>query len=363
MKIMTILGTRPEIIRLSRIISKLDRLTNHILVHTGQNFDTKLNDIFFEELDLRKPDIKLDIKSNSIGEQLGKLFEQIEKIILSNQPDRILILGDTNSGLSAIIAERLGIPVYHLEAGNRCNDLKVPEEVNRKIIDSISSVAIPYTPGSRENLILEGIEKKRIFESGNPINEVLQFYKLKIDQSEILTKLNLNVKSYFLLTAHRSENVDVQSRLIQIIDSLEKISEKYNLPIICSIHPRTRDMLKKYNIQPKNPHIRFLEPFGFFDFVQLEKNALLVLTDSGTVQEECCIFHVPTVTIRDTTERPETLECGSNIISKLESEKILNCVKIMLDSETNWVLPKGYPDINVSDRITKIILGGDLNVQ
>jgi UDP-N-acetylglucosamine 2-epimerase (non-hydrolysing) len=249
------------------------------------------------------------------------------------------------------------IPVYHMEAGNRCYDLKVPEEKNRKIIDSISSFAIPYTTNSRENLLKEGIEKSRIYTSGNPIYEVLMEYKDKIDGSSILHKLNLKPQEYFLMTAHRAENVDIKERLQTIFDGLELVANEYNMPIICSIHPRTKQRLKDFNIQTKNKNIRLMEPFGFFDFVKLEKNAKLVLTDSGTVQEECCIFRIPTVTIRDTTERPETVACGSNIISGVYRDNILDCTKIMLAGDTQWDFPDGYIDKRVSEKIVKYVNG------
>ncbi|MHA1491516.1 MAG: non-hydrolyzing UDP-N-acetylglucosamine 2-epimerase [Promethearchaeota archaeon] len=357
MRIITVLGTRPEIIRLSLIIKKLDKINDHVLIHTGQNFDSKLSDIFFKELELRPPDYYLGAKSDSFGEQISIILREIEKLFKKLRPDKVLILGDTNSGLAAIIAERMMIPVYHMEAGNRCYDLKVPEEKNRKIIDSISTFAIPYTPNSRENLIKEGIPKKRIFESGNPIYEVLMAYMDKIEESNILSEQNLKPMEYFLVTAHREENVDLKGRLEHIIKGLELIAEEYNLPIICSIHPRTKNKLKQFNIKIQNENIKLMEPFGFFDFVKLEKNAKLVLTDSGTVQEECCIFKIPTVTMRDTTERPETIECGSNIISGLKSNNILNCTKIMLSINTNWVCPKGYIDKNVSNKIIKFLNG------
>jgi len=361
MKIITVLGTRPEIIRLALIIKKLDRLNDHILVHTGQNYDRKLNEIFFEDLRVRLPDYFLGAKASSFGEQVSIIIREIEKIFIDLKPDRVLILGDTNSGLAAIVAERMMIPVFHMEAGNRCYDLKVPEEKNRKIIDSISTIAIPYTPNSRENLLKEGIPKHRIFVSGNPIYEVLMAYMDKIEESNILSELNVKEKEYFLVTAHRAENVDVKERLEMIINGLELIAKEYNLPIICSVHPRTKAKLEKFNIQIQNENIKLLEPFSFFDFVKLEKNAKLVLTDSGTVQEECCIFNVPAVTIRDTTERPETVECKSNIVSGLIPENIANCTRVMLSEDTDWEYPTGYIDKNVSDKIVKY-LNGNLDV-
>ncbi len=357
MRIITVLGTRPEIIRLSLIIKKLDELFDHILIHTGQNYDPKLNDIFFKDLGVRAPDYYLGAEATSFGEQVSIIFKEVEKLLIKLKPDKVLILGDTNSGLAAVIAERMMIPVYHMEAGNRCYDLKVPEEKNRKIIDSISTIAIPYTPNSRENLLKEGIPKNRIFVSGNPIYEVLQFNMNKIENSKVLQQLNIKEGEYFLVTAHRAENVDVKERLENIIKGLELIAKSYNLPIICSIHPHTRKKIEEFNIKVNNDKIRFMEPLGFFDFTKLEKNAKLVLTDSGTVQEECCIFNIPTVTMRDTTERPETVECGSNIISGLSSQNILNCTNLMLKVGNDWDYPVGYLDDNVSDKIIKYLQG------
>jgi UDP-N-acetylglucosamine 2-epimerase (non-hydrolysing) len=362
MRIITILGTRPEIIRLSKIIPKLDKNCEHILVHTGQNYDRKLFEIFFEELELRKPDYFLNCKANSFGEQISIILKEIESLFIKLKPDKVLILGDTNSGLSAIIAERMMIPVYHMEAGNRCYDLKVPEEKNRKIIDSISTVALPYTPNSRENLLIEGLPKERVIVTGNPIYEVLTFYEKKISSSKILETLSLVSKQFFLVTIHRAENVDVKERITQIFEGLELIANEYQLPIIFSTHPRTKNKLEIFQINIKNSKIKLMEPFGFFDFVWLEKNAKMVLTDSGTVQEECCIFHVPTVTIRDTTERPETVECGSNIISGINSSKILECTKVMLEGNRNWDFPIGYIDDNVSVKVTKIVCRCENNV-
>ncbi|MDD5065519.1 MAG: UDP-N-acetylglucosamine 2-epimerase (non-hydrolyzing) [bacterium] len=357
MKVMTILGTRPEIIRLSLIIKKLDKAVKHVLVHTGQNYEKKLNGIFFKDLDLRAPDHYLGARADSFGSQAAIIIQKIEKLFLDLKPDRVLVLGDTNSGLSSIVAERMMIPVYHMEAGNRCYDLKVPEEKNRRIIDSISSFALPYTPGSRENLIREGLPKQRIFISGNPIFEVLTHYQDRIDASSILDRMGLEEKKYFLVTAHRSENVDTRPMLQKILRGLELVLKKYGLPVVVSVHPRTRHKLEKFKLAPKNKKMVLSGPFGFFDFVKLEKNALCVLTDSGTVQEECCIFHVPAVTMRDTTERPETVECGSNIVSGLEPDNIVQCTGIMLSGGRAWDYPEGYRDENVSDKIVKYITG------
>ncbi|MCM3774131.1 UDP-N-acetylglucosamine 2-epimerase (non-hydrolyzing) [Priestia aryabhattai] len=359
MKVMTILGTRPEIIRLSLIIKKLDDYAEqHILVHTGQNFTSSLSEVFFQELKIRKPDYVLLNQQHTLGEQLSKIYEGLEKIILTEKPDKILVLGDTNSGLSAILAERMGIPVVHMEAGNRCFDLEVPEEKNRRVIDAISSFNLPYTPQSKENLINEGVPRDRIIVSGNPIYEVLAHYKVEIEQSEILRKLMLEKDDYFLVTAHRAENVDHENRLAEIIKGVNMIAEVYQKRVICSIHPRTRSRIERSSTIDIHPLVEFYEPFGFFNFIKLEKNAYCVLTDSGTVQEECCLFYVPTVTIRKTTERPETIECGSNMLSGIDASQIVNCVKVMVNQQKNWSYPEGYDHKNVSDKVIKVILGG-----
>lgn len=356
---MTILGTRPEIIRLSLIINKLDaHAEQHILVHTGQNFTASLSDIFFQQLKVRNPDYVLLDRQQSLGEQLSTMYKSLEAIFLKEKPDKVLVLGDTNSGLSAILAERMGIPVIHMEAGNRCFDLEVPEEKNRRIIDAISSFNLPYTPQSKENLIHEGIPRNRIIVSGNPIYEVLEHYKSEIEQSDILGKLTLEKGDYFLVTAHRAENVDHEDRLLEIVKGINMVAEAYKKRVICSIHPRTKSRIKNIPTLEVHPLVEFHEPFSFFDFVKLEKNAVCVLTDSGTVQEECCLFHVPTVTIRKTTERPETIECGSNMLSGIDANQIVNCVHVMVNQPKTWSYPDGYDHTNVSDKVIKILLGG-----
>lgn len=356
MKVMTILGTRPEIIRLSLIIKKLDKNCDHILVHTGQNYSSNLNDIFFHELDIRSPDYYLQVPADSFGMQVGELLQLIEKIILSEKPDKILILGDTNSGLSAIVAERLGIPVFHMEAGNRCFDLKVPEEKNRKIIDAVSTFALPYTAGSRENLLNDGKSKNNIFISGNPIFEVLRYYDENIEKSNILRNLNLEKGGYILATIHRAENVDVKERLEIILNAIDSVQKEFNCKIIFSVHPRTKSKIDEFGLININKNIIYSEPFGFFNFIMLEKNAAFVLTDSGTVQEECCIFQTPTITIRDSTERPETVECGSNVVSGVNYEKILMCSRLMANANIFWSYPDGYIDNNVSSKVVNFLL-------
>lgn len=354
---MTILGTRPEIIRLSRIIEKLDSHCTHILVHTGQNFDKNLSDIFFEDLKVRKPDYFLSVKGTTAGEQIAQILTETEKVMEKEQPDKVLILGDTNSSLSAIIAKRLRIPVVHMEAGNRCYDDRVPEEVNRRIIDHSSDLLLPYTERSRANLIREGISPERILVTGNPILEVISHYEDQINCSDILKHLKIKKQKYVLVTLHRAENVDLEHRLREFIRAFTTISRQYGVPVICSLHPRTRDKIRQFNIDVDPDAIRFNEPFGFFDFIRLERDALCVLSDSGTVQEECCIFHVPNVTIRDVTERPETLECGSNILSGADHETILKCVQIVMFQSPTWAVPPEYLKQDVSSTIINNVLG------
>ncbi|OLE55881.1 MAG: UDP-N-acetylglucosamine 2-epimerase [Acidobacteria bacterium 13_1_20CM_3_53_8] len=357
MKVMTILGTRPEIIRLSLIIEKLDRLCDHVLVHTGQNYDANLNDIFFEEMNVRKPDHYLGVRGETFGEQIGKIITASEQVLRDEKPDKLLLLGDTNSSLSAIVAKRMGIPVYHMEAGNRCYDDRVPEEVNRRIIDHSSDVLMPYTERSRANLLREGIAGQRIFVTGNPIFEVIEHYKTAVEQSDILRRLGIEAGKFFLVTMHREENVDVEDRLRSLFNSLDALQREYKLPVVCSLHPRTRNRMQKFNTGTQNEQIRFSEPFGFFDFIALERNAFCVLSDSGTVQEECCIFRVANVTVRDVTERPETIECGSNILSGIEPETVLRCVRTVLDQKRDWRVPPEYMVENVSDIVVRLVLG------
>ena len=362
MRVMTILGTRPEIIRLSVMMKKLDRLAGrHVIVHTGQNFTHTLSDIFFEEMQLRQPDYVINHKQQSLGGQLASMFEHVEIILEKERPDKVLLLGDTNSALSAIIAERIGIPVVHMEAGNRCFDLAVPEEKNRRVIDAISSINMPYTEQSKQNLIREGIPSQRIVVTGNPIYEVLLHYQAQINASPILEQLQLQPQQYFIVTAHRAENVDDPEHLIQIVQSLNTIAETQQLRLIFSIHPRTRSKLTQHRIK-LHPLVESYEPFGFFDFVRLEQHARCAITDSGTVQEECCIFQVPTVTIRNSTERPETVDCGSNVVSGLQADNIVDAVSIMTALPTGWSCPDGYVTKDVSDKVVKFLLGGNIHV-
>ena len=356
MKILTVLGTRPEIIRLSRIIAKLDAVCDHVLVHTGQNYDPNLNDIFFQQLGVRSPDIYLDARGG-FGGQVGIILSRIEEIMLDEKPDKFLVLGDTNSALAAIVAKRLGIPVYHMEAGNRCYDDRVPEEVNRRIIDHSSDVLMPYTERSRQNLLREGIQGQRVYVTGNPILEVIQYYHDQIHASAALSNLELEPQKYFLVTIHRAENVDVEERLRQLTLALDQLQRKYSIPIVVSTHPHTQARMESFGVDNRNPNLRFLQPFGFFDFIWLEQQAACILSDSGTVQEECAIFKVPNVTLRDVTERPETIECGSNILTGAKLESISRCVDLVLSRKGQWYVPSEYLVENVSDTVVKILHG------
>ena len=357
MKLMTVLGTRPEIIRLSRVIEKLDKSCDHVLVHTGQNFDPTLSDIFFKELKVRKPDYYLGIKGETFGRQIGQMLEKVDAVMAKEKPDRLLILGDTNSGLSAVLAKRRGIPVFHMEAGNRCYDDRVPEEVNRRVIDHASDILMPYTERSRQNLLKEGIDGQRIFVTGNPILEVINHYEPEIAKSQIHKKLGLKKGKYFLVTLHRAENVDLEPRLKSLLGALDAVQKDYELPVILSLHPHTRQKISQFLIKLTNPDIRFIDPPGFFSFISLERNAFCVLSDSGTVQEECCIFKVPNVTLRDVTERPETIECGSNILSGAAQTTVLRCTKTVLSSSPNWKPPHEYLETGVANKVGNIILG------
>ena len=357
MKVMTIFGTRPEIIRLSLVMRLLDQHCDHTTVHTGQNYHESLSDIFIRDLEVRSPDIHLGIRSNSFGQQAGQILEKADAVLTEHKPDKVLILGDTNSALSAIAAARKGIPVFHMEAGNRCNDNRVPEEVNRRIVDHSSAVLLPYTNRSKENLVAEGIERDRIYVTGNPIKEVLDHFSSKIDASQALRTFGVKQFDYFLVTLHRAENVDIEERLKKVFEALSNLSAKFEKDVLISVHPRTGEKLRAFGIEPGNTRIRLLEPLGFFDFVKLEKNSLAVLTDSGTVQEECSIFRIPNVTIRDVTERPETLESGSNILSGAEPEAIMRAVDLAVSQTSEWTPPVEYLVPNVSQIVTKIVLG------
>jgi UDP-N-acetylglucosamine 2-epimerase (non-hydrolysing) len=354
---MTLFGTRPEIIRLSRVIPRLDEVSEQVLVHTGQNHDPNLSDIFFDDLRLRKPDIHLGVEGKGFADQAAQILARSGDALEREKPDRLLILGDTNSGLAAIVAARMGIPVMHMEAGNRCYDDRVPEEVNRRIIDHSSTILLPYTRRSMENLVREGIERQRIFITGNPIFEVLAAYEPEIAASGALDRLAVAERDFFLVTLHRAENVDDPTRLRSFLSGLARVAETFEKTMVISLHPRTADKLAAFNLDPASKRVRIMKPMGFFDFVKLERSAACVLSDSGTVQEECCIFRVPNVTLRDVTERPETIECGSNILTGSDPDTIVHAVSLAMQGTPSWTPPVEYTMPNVADTVARIVVG------
>ncbi len=354
-KVITLVGTRPEIIRLSRVIPVLDESCEHLLVHTGQNYDDRLSGMFFRDLRIRQPDRVMGVRGTGFADQIGQILVGSEELFNAEKPDTLLILGDTNSGLAAFVAKRMGIRVAHMEAGNRCYDDRVPEEVNRRVIDHSSTVLMPYTHRSAGNLVREGIERRRIYVTGNPIKEVLDHYAPEVDSADPFAALGVEPGRYFLVTAHRAETVDDPARLASLVKALNEAIDKFGMPIVASLHPRTADKMRQFGIDAGR--IGFVPPLGLFDFVRLEKEAFCVLSDSGTVQEECCIFGVPTVTMRDVTERPETIECGSNVLAGVEAERILPAIDLAVRSAGTWTPPPEYLAGNVSDVVARIVLG------
>jgi UDP-N-acetylglucosamine 2-epimerase (non-hydrolysing) len=358
MKVLTVVGTRPELIRLSIVFERLaDAGIEHHLVHTGQNHDARLSDIFFEELALPAPDTYLGVRTARVGEQIGEIIARSEAALLDFAPDALLILGDTNSGLSAVAAARNEIPIFHMEAGNRCFDWRVPEEKNRKLIDHISDWLLPYTPRSREYLLAEGLAPSKILTSGNPITDILERFRPKWEESEVLDQLDLDERGYVLVTAHRQETVDFPERLRVICTGLGLVADETGLPVVWSVHPRTRGKLEEAGIELHSA-IQLHEPFGFLDFVRLESSAGIVISDSGTVQEECSLMHVPTVTCRDTTERPETVECGSNVLcGTSDAQRMLDCVRVALSFPPEWESPyEGPAHRGVAEKVVKFML-------
>ncbi len=352
-KLVTILGTRPEVIKLSQVILKCDKFFDHIIIHTGQNYDFELNQIFFDDLKIRKPDYFLDIKSSNLGDSIGNIISKSYSILKKINPDALLILGDTNSCLSAISAKRLKIPIFHMEAGNRCFDQNVPEEINRKIVDHISDINIPYTENAKKYLLSEGIRKDFIFKSGSPMKEILNFYEKDINNSKILTKLKLSEKDYIVVSIHREENVDNKKNFESIIDALNEVQTKYNKRIIFSTHPRTRKKIE--NLTKKiNSKIKFIKPLGFFDYILLQKKSFITLSDSGTLAEESSILKFPSVSIRTSTERPEAVDSGSFVIGSLDNNNILNSIDLVLNLDFHTE-PEDYDLINCSDKVIKII--------
>lgn len=360
LKVMTILGTRPEIIRLSRVMALLDRHVQHIIVHTGQNYDYELNEVFFNDLEIRKPDYFLQVDTSSLGTVLGDTLIKIEQVLREERPDAVLILGDTNSSVAGIMAKRLKIPIFHMEAGNRCFDFNVPEEINRRIIDHIADFNLVYTEHARRHLLSEGLPHRRIYLTGSPMYEVLTYYRDRIDGSGILDELNLRDQGYFVVSVHREENVDNPANLEKILTVLNRLAERYDVPVIVSTHPRTRKRLESLRSMEMNPRIRFLKPFGFFDYVHLEMHALCTISDSGTISEESAVLSFPAVTIREAIERPEALDAGSIILTGLDVDTVLDAVGLVMAEDRERLekeIPAEYRTPDTSWRVLKLILG------
>jgi UDP-N-acetylglucosamine 2-epimerase (non-hydrolysing) len=360
LKVATILGTRPEIIRLSRVMAALDHDTQHVIVHTGQNYDYELNQIFFDDMEIRKPDFFLGVDTSSLGAVLGGILVESEKVLRSEQPDAVLILGDTNSAIAAIMARRLKIPVFHMEAGNRCFDFNVPEETNRRIVDHISDFNLVYTEHARRHLLSEGIPHRRIYLTGSPMCEVLNHYAHKIDASEILTQLKLESQKYILVSMHREENVDYAEALTDLLTGLEMLAEKFGMPIIVSTHPRTQKRLDSLGYENKTGLIQFLKPFGFSDYNRLQKDAFCVVSDSGTISEESSMLEFPAVTIRNALERPEAMDAGCITITGTNPDRIVDCVSAVTRQFASGApveCPTDYQIKNTSQRVVRLILG------
>lgn len=359
LKVMTIVGTRPEIIRLSRVLTKLDQYCDHIICHTGQNYDYELNQVFFDDLSLRKPDHFLEAAGGTAGETIGKVIMNVDKVLAQEKPDAVLILGDTNSCLAAIPAKRHKIPVFHMEAGNRCFDQRVPEEINRKIVDHTADVNLVYSSIAREYLLAEGLPADRIIKTGSPMYEVIHHYLEQIESSDILSRLSLKPEQYFLVSAHREENVDPVDKLAMLAESLNDIAAQYNMPVIVSTHPRTRNRIEAQNIR-FHKNVQLMKPMGFHDYNHLQKYAKAVLSDSGTISEESSILNFPALNIRDAHERPEAFEEAAVMMTGLDSRRIMQALQIL---ETQ---PRGdvrlirevqdYSMPNVSDKVVRIII-------
>ena len=359
LKITTILGTRPEIIRLSCVIESLDALSDiveHRIVHTGQNYDYELNQVFFDELNVRCPDEFLGINTSSLGSAIAGIIEKTEQSLIAHRPHAILILGDTNSALAAIIAKRMGVIVYHMEAGNRCFDNNVPEEMNRRIVDHISDFNLAYTEHGRRHLLSEGFPQRRIFVTGSPMHEVLNRYENEINNSEVLSQLNLQTGKYLVVSMHRQENVDNEHHLTQLLDACDLLAREFSLPIIVSTHPRTRKRIDAAGLVPKED-VRLMSPFGFFDYVHLQKNSFCTVSDSGTISEESSILGFPAVTIRNAIERPEALDAGGIVMAGLKPEDIYRCVRLVtLPAQAPMSsLPSGYEHSDCSRRVVRQI--------
>lgn len=356
LKVATVVGTRPEIIRLAECIKQCDIYFEHTLIHTGQNYDYELNEIFFEDLELRKPDVFLNVAGSHLGETLGNVIAKSYDVFSQIKPDALLVLGDTNSVLCTIAAKRLKIPIFHMEAGNRCFDQNVPEEINRKISDHISDINLTYTENSRRYLLSEGFRKDHVFVTGSPLLEVLEKYKSKIEASDIVQKLSLEKNKYIVVSAHREENIDIKNHFEILVNSLNKVAEVYKMPIIFSTHPRTKKRIEASGLT-FHPLINNIAPLGFFDYVKLQKNSFIVLSDSGTISEESAMLNFPAVSIRTSTERPEAVDWGTIVLGGISEESMLNSIEIArgLYHHQNIELPFEYRVKNTSSRVIRVL--------
>ena len=361
---MTILGTRPEIIRLARVMARLDEYADQVIVHTGQNYDYELNEIFFEDLGVREPDHFLGAGGGSLGETLGKILAESEKVLRQEQPDAVLVLGDTNSAIAAIMARRMKVPVYHMEAGNRSFDRNVPEETNRKIVDHIADFNLVYTEHARRHLLAEGLQHRRIYLTGSPMREVLEYYRSGIEASDVLARLGLTERGYFIVSLHREENVDNGERLAALVSALNALVQRYGMPIIVSTHPRTRKRLDALEFDAMDPRIQYMKPFGFHDYNHLQMRTFCAISDSGTIAEEASILGFPAITPRDAIERPEGLDTGCLMMTGLDRNTILSGVEAvtrMFEQRQHgnlpYPVPPDYEVTNTSERVVSLILG------
>jgi len=329
-KIMTIVGTRPELIKMSRVIAEFDVYTQHILIHTGQNYDYELNQVFFDDLGIRKPDYFLGAVGDSVAQTIARIIEKADEVMEKEDPDAVMLYGDTNSCLSVIAAKRRKIPVFHMEAGNRCFDQRVPEEINRKVLDHLSDINFVLTEHARRYLIAEGIHPETIIKTGSHMSEVLNYYMPKIMMSDVLARMNLETGQFFIVSMHREENVDTPQNLVDMVETLNALAEKYNYPVIVSTHPRTRKRLNELNLVELNSNVQFLKPFGFCDYIKLQMEAMCVVSDSGTITEEGSLLNLPAITIRNTHERPEGMDVGTLIMSGLKKDRVLNAINVIV---------------------------------
>lgn len=360
LKVMTIVGTRPELIKMSRVIAEFDQHTQHILVHTGQNYDFELNQVFFDDLGIRKPDYFLEAVGENAAQTIGRIIEKADEVMAKVQPDALMLYGDTNSCLAVIAAKRLKIPVFHMEAGNRCFDQRVPEELNRKVLDHLSDINLVLTEHARRYLIAEGIRPETIIKTGSHMREVLDYYMPKIHQSNVLQRMGLEANKFFIVSAHREENIDSPENMLNMIETLNALAEVYNYPVIVSTHPRTQKRLDTMELGSLNPHIQFLKPFGFCDYIKLQMEALCVVSDSGTITEEASLLNLPAITIRNAHERPEGMDVGTLIMSGLKKARVLDAVRIIIaqHDKTRRVMQsvQDYEAGPVSKQLLRIVL-------